>query len=107
MPGVNFSLSLRMCRRFPVAGKLRLDKKLSCAAAPIKTATSQHKQHRENNDDDPQGIHELSPLGENLAEFGPEQMSAKKADVVEHPEVFIHVGLLFNGPSRYSGVPFS
>src|ERR1051325_8863694 len=31
----------------------------------------------------------------------------KKTDVAEHPEVFDHVGLLVNEPSRcYPGVPF-
>ena len=30
----------------------------------------------------------------------------KKADVVEHPEVFHHVGLLFNGPPGTAGLPF-
>jgi hypothetical protein len=30
----------------------------------------------------------------------------KKADVVEHPEVFDHVGLLVNGPSSDAEVPF-
>jgi hypothetical protein len=31
----------------------------------------------------------------------------KKADVVEHPEGFDHVGLLFNGPPAQAGLPFS
>jgi uncharacterized membrane protein YagU involved in acid resistance len=30
----------------------------------------------------------------------------KKADVVEHPEVFDHVGLLVNGPPGAAGLPF-
>jgi len=30
----------------------------------------------------------------------------KKADVVEHPEVFDHVGLLVNKPPGMTGVPF-
>ncbi len=30
----------------------------------------------------------------------------KKADVVEHPEVFDHVGLLVNKPLGMAGVPF-
>ena len=30
----------------------------------------------------------------------------KKADVVEHPEVFHHVGLLFNGFPGSAGSPF-
>ena len=30
----------------------------------------------------------------------------KKADVVEHPEVFDHVGLLVNGPPGGAGLPF-
>jgi hypothetical protein len=29
----------------------------------------------------------------------------KKADVAEHPRVFNHVGLLFNGPPDISGCP--
>ncbi len=32
--------------------------------------------------------------------------SQKKADVVEHPQVFDHVGLLVNGPSGTAGLPF-
>jgi hypothetical protein len=32
---------------------------------------------------------------------------AKKAGVVEHPEVFDHVGLLVNGPPGHAGLPFS
>jgi hypothetical protein len=31
----------------------------------------------------------------------------KKADVVEHPQVFDHVGLLFNRPPGTAGLPFS
>jgi hypothetical protein len=31
----------------------------------------------------------------------------KKADVAEHPEVFDHVGLLFNEPSGTPGLFFS
>ena len=30
----------------------------------------------------------------------------KKADVVEHPEVFDHVGLLFTEPPGRAGLPF-
>jgi hypothetical protein len=30
----------------------------------------------------------------------------KKTDVVEHPEVFDHVGLLVNGPPDTGGLPF-
>lgn len=30
----------------------------------------------------------------------------KKADVTEHPEVFNHVGLLFNEPPGAAGLPF-
>ena len=30
----------------------------------------------------------------------------KKTDVVEHPEVFDHVGLLFNEPPGTAGLPF-
>src|SRR5208337_3332645 len=30
----------------------------------------------------------------------------KKADVVQHPEVFDHVGLLVNGPPGTAGLPF-
>ena len=30
----------------------------------------------------------------------------KKADVAEHPEVFHHVGLLFNGSPVPAGLPF-
>jgi hypothetical protein len=32
--------------------------------------------------------------------------STKKTDVPEHPEVFDHVGLLFNEPSSDAGVLF-
>jgi len=31
----------------------------------------------------------------------------KKTDVVEHPEAFGHVGLLFNKPPGTSGWPFN
>jgi hypothetical protein len=31
---------------------------------------------------------------------------AKKADVVEYPEVFDHVGLLVNGSPGLAGLPF-
>jgi len=34
-------------------------------------------------------------------------MKTKKADVTEHPQVFDHVGLLFNEPSSYAGVLFA
>jgi len=37
--------------------------------------------------------------------FAPPQ--TKKADVVEHPEVFDHVGLLVNEPPGMAGLPFS
>jgi hypothetical protein len=30
-----------------------------------------------------------------------------KADVVEHPEVFDHVGLLFDWPPGHAGLPFN
>jgi hypothetical protein len=30
----------------------------------------------------------------------------KKADVVEHPQVFDHVGLLFDEPPGLAGLPF-
>jgi hypothetical protein len=30
----------------------------------------------------------------------------KKTDVAEHPEVFHHVGLLFNGPPGMAELPF-
>jgi len=30
----------------------------------------------------------------------------KKADVAEHPQMFGHVGLLFNGPPDTAGSPF-
>jgi hypothetical protein len=33
-------------------------------------------------------------------------LKTKKADVVEHPEVFDHVGLLVNRPSSHPGMPF-
>ena len=33
--------------------------------------------------------------------------SEKKADVVEHPEVFDHVGLLVSEPSGAAGLPFT
>jgi len=32
--------------------------------------------------------------------------TTKKADVAEHPEVFHHVGLLFNEPSGTAGLFF-
>ena len=31
----------------------------------------------------------------------------KKADVVEYPQIFGHVGLLVNGPSGNAGLPFA
>ena len=34
------------------------------------------------------------------------QRPTKKADVAEHPEVFHHVGLLFNEPPGTAGLPF-
>ena len=36
----------------------------------------------------------------------PLSMETKKADVVEYPEVFDHIGLLVNEPSSLAGVPF-
>jgi hypothetical protein len=33
-------------------------------------------------------------------------VKTKKADVVGHPQVFHHVGLLVNEPSSYAGVFF-
>jgi hypothetical protein len=36
----------------------------------------------------------------------PRHRKQKKADVGEHPEVFTHVGLLFNGPPGTAGLPF-
>jgi hypothetical protein len=33
-------------------------------------------------------------------------METKKADVIEHPGVFKHVGLLINGPPGMAGLPF-
>jgi len=33
--------------------------------------------------------------------------TTKKADVAKHREAFYHVGLLFNEPSSYAGVPFA
>jgi hypothetical protein len=33
--------------------------------------------------------------------------SKKKADVVEHPKVIDHVGLLVNEPPGIAGLPFS
>jgi len=32
--------------------------------------------------------------------------SATKTDVTKHPEVFNHVGLLVNGPTGTTGLPF-
>jgi hypothetical protein len=42
------------------------------------------------------------------ASFSPWQIGrkTKKADVVEHPEVFRHVGLLFNKPPGLAGLLF-
>jgi hypothetical protein len=37
----------------------------------------------------------------------PRQGIAKKADVVEHPEVFDHVGLLVNEPPGGTGLLFT
>jgi hypothetical protein len=34
------------------------------------------------------------------------QLHDKKADAVEHPKVFDHVGLLFNGPPGEAKLPF-
>jgi hypothetical protein len=39
-----------------------------------------------------------------LPSLGPRKK--KKADVVKYPEVFIHVGLLFDEPSSYAGLLF-
>jgi hypothetical protein len=36
-----------------------------------------------------------------------EKPETKKAGVVEHPEVFDHVGILVNGPPGMAGLPFS
>ena len=36
----------------------------------------------------------------------PESPQTEKADVVEHPEVFHHVGLLVNEPPDTVGLPF-
>jgi len=36
----------------------------------------------------------------------PRRGNQKKADVVEHPEVFDHVGLLVNEPPGTAGLPF-
>jgi hypothetical protein len=40
------------------------------------------------------------------AKIGGPDPTSKKADVVEHPEVFLHVGLLVNGPPGLAGLPF-
>ena len=37
----------------------------------------------------------------------PRAAETKKADVVEHPEVFDHVGLLVNEPPGTAGLPLS
>jgi hypothetical protein len=38
---------------------------------------------------------------------GPQRPTrTKKADVAEYPEVFDHVGLLFNEPPGQAGLPF-
>jgi hypothetical protein len=36
----------------------------------------------------------------------PTPLKPKKTDVVEHPEVFDHVGLLVNEPPGAAGLPF-
>ncbi len=36
----------------------------------------------------------------------PRKAAKKKADVVEHPEVFDHVGLLVNEPPKRTGLLF-
>jgi hypothetical protein len=35
-----------------------------------------------------------------------ERGKPKKTDVVEHPRVFDHVGILVNGPPGMAGLPF-
>jgi hypothetical protein len=46
----------------------------------------------------------LKPLASRGLE--PPDKRKKKADVVEHPEAFNHVGLLFNEPPGWAGLPF-
>ena len=41
-----------------------------------------------------------------VAAIVPRHRKPKKADVLEHPEVFAHVGLLFNEPPGQAGLPF-
>jgi hypothetical protein len=38
---------------------------------------------------------------------GPRQSKTKKADVMEHPKAFDHVGLLVNKPPGKAGLLFS
>ena len=37
---------------------------------------------------------------------GVDPSRSKKADVAEHPEAFLHVGLLIDGPPGAAGLPF-
>ena len=46
------------------------------------------------------------PSGSSLTVAGVPRHANKKADAVEHPEVFDHVGLLFNEPPGATGLPF-
>src|SRR5438046_1894046 len=46
-------------------------------------------------------------LPEKFPATDPVPPGAKKADVVERPEAFDHVGLLDNGPPGVTGLPFS
>jgi hypothetical protein len=51
-----------------------------------------------------------APQGRKTSRRHPENKSAwakKKADVVEHPEVSDHIGLLVNKPPGPAGLPFS
>jgi hypothetical protein len=50
----------------------------SAAAVIIATTPAEQKQHGENHDDDPNGFHDLTPLGENKASSGPEYSERKK-----------------------------
>ena len=45
------------------------------------------------------------PVCTNGARLATSATENKKADVAEHPEVFHHVGLLFNGSSAAAGYP--
>jgi hypothetical protein len=51
-----------------------------------------------------QGLHRDLGLWRRNASSNGEPV--KKADVIEHPEVFDHVGLLFNKPSSDAGMLF-